>query len=96
MGRLPTESDARAVLIDAQQPKRVYAATGNSLYRSDDAGQTWQEAGRGLVGGVEAMALDARQPQRLYAATRAGALYVSEDGASTWQPLLGAESDASR
>lgn len=96
MGRLPTESGAQIVLVDPQQPKRVYAATDNGLYRSEDAGQTWQEAARGLVEGVEALALDPRQPQRLYAATRAGALYQSEDGAGSWRPLLGTESDASR
>lgn len=95
MGRLPTETGTQAVLIDPQQPKRVYAATDNRLYRSDDAGQTWQEAG-GLAVGIEALALDLRQPQRLYAATRGGVLYVSEDGASTWRPFLGEESDASR
>lgn len=92
MGRLPATTGAttgaRVVVIDPAQPKRVYAAGAAGLYRSDDAGQSWEPAGQGLPdGGVEALALDPRQPQRLYAATAAGALYRSDDGASSWRAL---------
>lgn len=95
MGSLPASAAATLVLIDPQQPVRVYAADEASLYRSDDAGQTWQPASEGLPsGGVAALALDPRQPQRLYAAATEGSLYVSEDGATTWRPLAGTETDA--
>src|SRR5260221_1444228 len=30
------------VAVDPTNPKRVYAATGLGLYRSDDAGRTWE------------------------------------------------------
>ena len=83
------------MLIEPKQPKRVYAAADSGLYRSDDAGETWQAASAGLPGGgVVALALDPRQPQRLYAATPAGALYLSEDGATSWQALTSAVSNA--
>ena len=83
------------MLIDPQQPKRVYAAGDSGLYRSDDAGETWQAAGAGLPnGGVVALAFDPRQPQRLYAVTPAGALYLSEDGATSWQALASTASNA--
>lgn len=94
MGSLPAETGATLVLIDPEQPARVYAADETSLYRSDDAGQTWQPASQGLPeGGVAALALDPREPTRLYAATEAGALYLSEDGATTWRALPTAGSD---
>ncbi len=95
MGRLPASVGAQAVAIDPSNPKRVYVAGERGLYRSDDAGQTWQAVGQGLPeGGVAALAIDPRQPQRLYAATRAGAVYLSEDGASSWRVLAGTDSGA--
>ena len=94
MGSLPANTGATFVLIDPTQPERVYAADETSLYRSDDAGQTWQPADQGLSGGIAALTLDPRQPQRLYAATADGALSLSEDGASTWTVLVPAGPDA--
>ncbi len=97
MGSLPAKTGARIVVIDPKQPKRVYAMSDVSLYRSDDAGETWQSAMGGLPeGGVRTLALDPRQPPRLYATTSAGALYGSEDGASSWQALAGADASARR
>ena len=95
MGSLPARAGARSVLIDPKQPQRIYAAGDSGLYRSDDAGETWQAAGAGLPkGGVVALALDPRQPQRLYAATPAGVLYLSEDGATSWRALSNTASHA--
>jgi photosystem II stability/assembly factor-like uncharacterized protein len=95
VGSLPAKAGAHNVLIDPKQPKRVYAAGDTGLYRSDDAGETWQAANAGLpAGGVVALALDPRQPTRLYAATPAGALYLSEDGATSWRALASATSNA--
>ena len=88
MGSLPATTGARVVLIDSKQPKRVYAAGDAGLYRSDDAGETWQAAAQGLpTGGIVTLALDPRQPQQLYAATPGGGLYLSEDGATSWRAL---------
>lgn len=88
MGRLPAEPGARALLVDPKQPMRVYAAGEGGVFRSDDAGQTWEAGAQGLPeGGVVALALDPRQPQRLVAATGAGGIYLSEDGATSWRAL---------
>jgi photosystem II stability/assembly factor-like uncharacterized protein len=91
VGSLPAKVGAHVVLIDPDDPSRVYAAGDSGLYRSDDAGQTWEPASQGLPdGGVAALALDPRQPRRLYAAAATGALYLTEDGASSWRALPGA------
>ena len=95
MGSLPAQAGAHTVLIDPKQPQQVYAAADTGMYRSDDAGETWQTASTGLpAGGVVALALDPREPQRLYAATSSGALYLSEDGATSWKTLTSTPTNA--
>ena len=60
-----------------------------TVMRSDDGGQTWREAARGLPanmrGNIEAMSL-ARYNNRLelFAATTAGEVFVSDDQAESW------------
>lgn len=94
MGSLPANAGATLVLIDPEQPQRAYAADDTTVYRSDDAGQTWQAGGQELPSeGIAALALDPRQPQRLYAATADGALYLTEDGAASWR-LMASPADA--
>jgi photosystem II stability/assembly factor-like uncharacterized protein len=94
VGSLPANAAATLVLIDPEQSSRVYAADAATLYRSNDAGQTWGAASQELPDAVAALALDPRQPDRLYALTATGTLYRSEDGASSWTALPGAENDA--
>jgi hypothetical protein len=97
VGSLPAETGARVVLVDPQKPTRVYAAGGSGMYRSDDAGRSWEAAIEGLpAGGVTALAFDAREPQRLYAAAPSGPLYLSEDGADSWRALPGPGTGAGR
>lgn len=95
MGRLPTGSAARLLVIDPTHPDNLYASDGDTVYRSGDAGFTWQPSSEGLPEtSVAALAVDPRQPTRLFAATTAGALYVSADGALSWQPASGATTGA--
>ena len=97
MGSLPANIGASTVLIDPSTPKRVYAVAETGLFRSDDAGQSWQTADDGLPeGGIRTAALDPRQPMRLYAADLTGVLYLTEDGASSWRPLPGPDAGAGR
>jgi photosystem II stability/assembly factor-like uncharacterized protein len=87
VGSLPANSGANQVVIDSQQPKRVYALA-KTIYRSDDAGQTWRPADRGLSQAkIVVFAIDPLHSQRLYAATAVGRLYVTNDGAGSWGPV---------
>lgn len=95
MGSLPANAGARIVVIDPSNPERVYAAGDQGVFRSDDAGQTWQAVDGGLpTGGVTALALEPRQPHQLYAVTATNGLYRSDDGGGSWQVLAGTETGA--
>ncbi len=53
------------------------------LLLSDDAGQTWREAGGGLPAGT-AIAIDEDDPDRIVFASESR-IYVSEDGGRFWR-----------
>ncbi len=97
---LPTGSPARvndpdsnvraveAIASAAADPDRVYVLVrGNGLFRSEDAGESWNQVGAGQVP-ANALALDVMGDVILIAADREG-LYGSSDDGQTWQKLSG-------
>jgi photosystem II stability/assembly factor-like uncharacterized protein len=112
---------ATEVVIDPDDPNRVYAAMwdhlrephqrtyggpGSSLWRSDDAGTTWERMTNGLPTdddqGRWGLTLAPSNPDRLYAyvGTALGpfrAFYRSDDGGDTWTqtPLTAAQASQS-
>ena len=90
-----------SIVIDPQTPSTLYLIMPwEGMFKSVDAGATWQAANDGLPTRpatdpadedgqiVEAswVILDPRTPTTLYARTNRG-LYKSVDGAASWQPV---------
>ena len=76
------------LLITADQVgSRVVAVLNRRppLMLSDDAGQTWREAGGGLPAGT-AVAIHPEEPDRLLYASESR-LFLSEDGGRFWRAL---------
>jgi photosystem II stability/assembly factor-like uncharacterized protein len=59
---------AGILLADPRVPETVYAALGQIVYRSDDAGATWTSLGHAGGGQITALALDPDTRSVLYAA----------------------------
>lgn len=88
---VPMES----VAADPLRPERLYCATfGRGLWRSGDAGLSWQPAGEGIahtevtavaVSGIER----AGEHGVVWAGTEPSALFRSEDGGESWQEQQG-------
>jgi hypothetical protein len=80
----------QCVAVDPLRPEHVYCGTfGQGLWRSRDAGSTWEQVGPG-IGSNEVMAVAVSLLERLngegvvWAGTEPSALYRSEDGGRSW------------
>jgi photosystem II stability/assembly factor-like uncharacterized protein len=64
----------------------ILAGTRRGVFRSGDAGQTWQEAGSGLTHPhVRWLAYHPERSDLEFAGTEPAAVFISRDGAKTWR-----------
>jgi photosystem II stability/assembly factor-like uncharacterized protein len=92
---LPGAPALRALAISPSVPDTVYAGGPAGVWRSDDGGDTWIDAGGRAkpVREVESLAVDPRFSLRVYAGTWRQA-YRSLDGGGLWAPIaLGMDLD---
>jgi photosystem II stability/assembly factor-like uncharacterized protein len=104
MKRFSPVTYGRDVKVSPQDPKTMYAALSVSaashdggLYRSTDAGKTWNRFDKVQVHGtIMSIGLDARDPGHVYIGARyKGEVFGTHDGGATWQsmPLPGQVKD---
>ncbi|HQL37906.1 MAG TPA: hypothetical protein PKV95_00390 [Anaerolineaceae bacterium] len=78
-----------AVEISVSNPQIWYAATESQIFRSEDAGATWQQYFMGSPERKSGMPIDLqvdpRDPYRIFVNNYGGGNFVSEDGGETWQ-----------
>ena len=88
----PLGGDVRSLVIDPQNPKRLYFGTiDGQIYTSADAGETWSRVAGfnrpGLL--IDNLIVDPRDSMVLYAAAHrhkeAGGFFKSTDGGRTWR-----------
>jgi photosystem II stability/assembly factor-like uncharacterized protein len=96
-----------AIAVAPSNPNVVYAASGEGLhrpdlsvgdgiYRSSDAGKTWEHLGLRDGQQIPALAVDPRDPNKLFAAVlghpygpnEERGIYRSTDGGTTWTKVL--------
>lgn len=90
------------VAVDPLRPDRVYATTlGHGLWRSEDAGDTWERAGGGIASPL-AWSVAVSRSERVnglgavYVGTEMSALYRSEDGGDSFRELTALQEIPSR
>jgi hypothetical protein len=83
--------DVQCLAVDPLRPQIAYCGTfGQGLWRSDDAGMTWQPVGAGITH-PQVMAVAVSPHERrgdngvVYAGAEPSALFRSEDGGATWR-----------
>jgi photosystem II stability/assembly factor-like uncharacterized protein len=85
----PPGGDVHALAIDPLTPRTLYAAGSGGVFKSTDAGATWNAANAGLpnTNDIYALAIDPSTPRTLYARNFDGGVLKSTDGASSWQAV---------
>ncbi len=80
------------LVVDADDPRRVYRSAGGTVHRSDDGGASWvitdfgsRDAASEFPGHVYGLAVPSAVPGRVYALLDTGVFGVSEDAGATWQ-----------
>ena len=84
MGGLPANRTANGFAVSPSDPKVMYVAMRDGLFKSADAGETWKPVGKELKNPA-AVAVNSRKPNEVYAATADGVIYRSTDGGTRWE-----------
>jgi photosystem II stability/assembly factor-like uncharacterized protein len=84
VGGLPANRTVNGFAVDADNPKVMYVAMRDGLFKSTDAGQTWKPVGKDLKN-LAAVAVNPRKPNELFAATADGVIFKSVDGGLKWE-----------
>jgi photosystem II stability/assembly factor-like uncharacterized protein len=96
VGRFSPVTYGRDIRVSPSDPNTLYAALSvaaashdGGLYRSMDAGQSWQRFDKVQVHGtIMSVGLHATDPDQVYLAARYnGEVFGTEDGGETWQTL---------
>ncbi len=100
-------SSVSALAVASSDPNIVWAGTGetfirsnisigNGIYKSTDAGETWQHMGLEATGRIGRVLIDPRNPDVVYAAAmghcygpqQERGVYRTKDGGETWERVL--------
>lgn len=85
VGGLPT-STVNGFAVHPSNPKQMYVAMRDGIFRSEDAGTKWARVGGGIKG-VAAVTVNPRTPAEVYAVTMEGRLFRSLDGGARWNEV---------
>lgn len=94
IGRFSPFTYARDVQVSPHSARTLYAclspaarSADGSLYRSDDLGQSWRRADRGVKARstMMAVALHGKDPDQVYCVTRGGQVFGTQDGGGSWR-----------
>jgi uncharacterized protein (TIGR03437 family) len=79
---------AAGLAADPQNPQTLYAASGNTLSRSSDAGSTWTPlSGFPSVAAINSIAADPSNSNTLYATASSLGALKSTDSGTTWTAI---------
>src|SRR5947208_1049766 len=80
----PDGGSISALVIDPQNTRTVYAATGNGVFKTTDGGASWSQASYLNERIVQTLLIDPQNSRTLYAGTRNYGVLKSTDAGASW------------
>lgn len=84
MGGLPTNKTVNGFAVEPSNPKVMYAAMRDGLFKSVDAGETWKRIGNELKN-LATVTVNPKKATEVYVSTVDGTIYVSADAGMKWK-----------
>lgn len=85
MGGLPTGT-VNGFAVDPTNPKVMYVAMRDGVFRSDDAGRRWTLTS-GSPKNAAAVAVNPRRSTEVSVATTEGGIFISRNEGQTWEAI---------
>jgi len=84
VGGLPTSRTVNGFAVNPEDPKIMFVAMRDGLFKSTDAGASWKVVGNELKN-VAAVTINSKKPTEMYLSTMDGTIYVSADAGMKWK-----------
>lgn len=84
MGGLPANRTVNGFAVQPGDPKDMFVAMRDGLFKSIDAGESWKSVGNGLRN-LAAVTIHPKQANEMYLSTMDGTIYVSVDAGMKWK-----------
>lgn len=84
MGGLPANRTVNGFAVDPKDPKIMFAAIRDGLFKSTDAGTSWKSLGNELKN-LAAVTINSKKPNEMFVSTLNGTIYVSGDAGVNWK-----------
>ena len=84
VGGLPANRTVNGFAVDPENPKTMYVAMRDGLFKSTDAGETWKPIGKELKN-LASVTVNPKRPAEIYVATLDGVIFKSTDGGMKWE-----------
>ena len=83
MGGLPTNRTVYGFAVNPQDPKIMFVAMRDGLFKSTEAGTSWKRIGVEIKN-LAAVAINPKKPKGMYLSMLDGSIYVSADVGMNW------------
>ena len=84
MGGLPTNRTVNSFVVNPEDPKIMFVAMRDGLFKSTDAGGSWKSVGNGLKN-LAAVTINPKKANEMFMSTIDGAIYMSTDAGMKWK-----------
>ena len=84
MGGLPTSRTVNGFAVNPEDPKIMFVAMRDGLFKSTDAGASWKGVGNEIKN-LAAVTINPKKPSEMYLSTMNGTIYVSADAGMKWK-----------